>query len=97
MNGAQHLRHLHADHRAGDQDLKHAPPGTDPEALKALKIGYDRLMKDEEFQKFAMKTFNIPIDFVTQEEGEAAIQQLLGKPDQAKIDRLKAYINEGSK
>ena len=74
-----------------------APPGTDPEALKALKIGYDRLMKDEEFQKFAMKTFNIPIDFVTQEEGEAAIQKLLGKPDKAKIDKLKAYISEGSK
>lgn len=74
-----------------------APPGTDPEALKALKIGYERLMKDEEFQKFAMKTFNIPIDFVTTEEGEAAIQKLLGKPDKAKIERLQAYINEGSK
>jgi hypothetical protein len=74
-----------------------APPGTDPEALKALRIGYERLMKDEEFQKFAMKSFNIPIDFVSIEEGEEAIQKLLGKPDKAKIDRIQAYINEGSK
>jgi tripartite-type tricarboxylate transporter receptor subunit TctC len=53
-----------------------APPGTPPEALAALRKGYEAAINDPEFAQFAMKRNGIPYEYVAVERGKGVFKSL---------------------
>jgi hypothetical protein len=53
-----------------------APPGSPPEALAALRKGFEAAVNDPEFAELAMKRNGIPYEFVKVERGKAVFKAL---------------------
>ena len=70
-----------------------APPGTPPEAVKALRIGYAKLLNDPDFAAFATKRFGGPLAFLPTKDGQAIIDAL-ANTNQETVAALKAFIAE---
>ncbi len=72
-----------------------APPGTDEEALEALRRGYASMIEDPALQAEAERIIGTRIDFVTTEQGEQTVQDLLVDTSAETVERLQAYIAAG--
>jgi tripartite-type tricarboxylate transporter receptor subunit TctC len=58
-----------------------APPNTNPEALAALRAGYDAATKDAEFRERSIKMAGRPYSFIGWQEGGAILATLADVPD----------------
>jgi tripartite-type tricarboxylate transporter receptor subunit TctC len=53
-----------------------APPGTNEEALRDLRKGYEGASQDDDFRAQTTKTFGMPFSFLSIEDGEAVLNAL---------------------
>jgi hypothetical protein len=71
------------------------PPKSPPEALKALRIGWDATTTDQDFIAASIKRFGGQKFFATTEDGLATIEKYIKGSDPNMIQWFKEYIKKG--